>query len=388
MKQTNKVVSRKSLLETMIYVVGWLVVLLSPIISNLFDVLSDNITDITEMQWRSIFLFWLNALPFFLLFMLNNFCFAPLLFKKSNVRLYIAAVVLSAAAIFTVVGLTMPVGREERVRTEQRMHQIDTERLDMRYFIFDYSPYQGRTAHLIRFRGPFLGRMLLALLMCSFNIAVKQFLKSMHDQEVMQELERNNLQSELKYLKYQINPHFFMNTLNNIHALVDIDAEKAKQMLMELSKLMRYVLYEANKRTIQLSKEVQFLNHYVALMRIRYTDDVKITADFTFGLREVYVPPLLFVSLVENAFKHGISYQQHSYVDCRLNVEEENVVFRCDNSKQQPLRNTDTPDRTHIGGIGLENIRKRLHLLYGERYELTIQDTADSYKVKLSVPVS
>jgi sensor histidine kinase YesM len=96
----------------------------------------------------------------------------------------------------------------------------------------------------------------------------------------------------------------------------------------------------------------------------------------------------LFVSLVENAFKHGISYQQHSYVECRLNVEEENVVFRCDNSKQRAVRSADTPDRAHIGGIGLENIRKRLHLLYGERYELTIQDTADSYKVKLSVPVS
>jgi sensor histidine kinase YesM len=223
--------------------------------------------------------------------------------------------------------------------------------------------------------------------MCSFNIAVKQFLKSMHDEEVMKELERNNLQNELKYLKYQINPHFFMNTLNNIHALVDIDAEKAKQMLMELSKLMRYVLYEANKRTILLSKEVQFLSHYVSLMRIRYTNDVKITTNFAIDMREIYVPPLLFVSLVENAFKHGISYQQPSFVACSMAIEEENVIFRCANSKQAPPR-TEEANRTHSGGIGLENIRKRLHLIYGERYELTIQDTMDSYHVKLSVPVS
>jgi two-component sensor histidine kinase len=388
MRQPDKVVNRRSLLEAMIYVVGWLVVLLSPIMSNLFDVLSDNIIDMTDIQWQSIFFFWLNALPFFLLFMLNNFVFAPLLFKKRSVRLYVAAVVLSAAAIFTVVGLTMPVSREGRARTEQRMREGHIEELDMRYFIFDYSPYAaGRTAPFVRFRGPFLGRMLIALLMCSFNIAVKQFLKSMHDHEVMQELERNSLQSELKYLKYQINPHFFMNTLNNIHALVDIDAEKAKQMLMELSKLMRYVLYEANKRTILLSKEVQFLNHYVALMRIRYTDDVKITVNFTPSLREIYVPPLLFVSLVENAFKHGISYQKPSYIACSMNVDEDNVVFQCDNSKHAVRDNSAAP-HPQSGGIGLENIRKRLHLLYGERYELTIQDTTDSYRVRLSVPVS
>jgi two-component sensor histidine kinase len=386
MRQPDKVVSRRSLLEAMIYVVGWLVVLLSPIMSNLFDVLSDNIIDIADIPWQSIFLFWLNALPFFLLFMLNNFVFAPLLFRRRKVRLYVAAVVLSAAAIFTVVGFTMPMGREGRARTEQRMREGNIEQLDMRYFIFDYSPYTGRAAHFAQFRGPFLGRMLIALLMCSFNIAVKQFLKSMRDQEVMQELERNNLQSELKYLKYQINPHFFMNTLNNIHALVDIDAEKAKQMLMELSKLMRYVLYEANKRTILLSKEVQFLNHYVALMRIRYTDDVKITVNFATDMREIYVPPLLFVSLVENAFKHGISYQKPSYVACSIHVEEDNVVFKCDNSKQPALDNN-AASRQQTGGIGLENIRKRLHLLYGERYELTIQDTTDSYRVRLSVPV-
>ena len=79
----------------------------------------------------------------------------------------------------------------------------------------------------------------------------------------MKELEHNNLQTELDYLKYQINPHFFMNTLNNIHALVDIDTEKAKQTIVELSRLMRYVLYESNNRLISLSKELQFLNHYI-----------------------------------------------------------------------------------------------------------------------------
>ena len=156
--------------------------------------------------------------------------------------------------------------------------------------------------------------MLIALLMFSFNIAVKLFFKSVRDQEAMKELEHNNLQTELDYLKYQINPHFFMNTLNNIHALVDIDTEKAKQTIVELSRLMRYVLYESNNRLISLSKELQFLNHYIELMRIRYTDKVRIDVSFPTDTGEVQVPPLLFVSFVENAFKHGVSYQHASFV--------------------------------------------------------------------------
>ena len=106
--------------------------------------------------------------------------------------------------------------------------------------------------------------------MVGFNIAVKLFFKSFRDEEMLKELEHQRLQSELQYLKYQINPHFFMNTLNNIHALVDIDTGKAKSTIVELSKLMRYVLYEASNKTILLLREVQFLENYVTLMSLRY----------------------------------------------------------------------------------------------------------------------
>lgn len=230
-------------------------------------------------------------------------------------------------------------------------------------------------------RGPFLGRMLIVLLMFSFNIAVKLFFKSMRDQEAMKELERNNLQTELDYLKYQINPHFFMNTLNNIHALVDIDTEKAKQTIVELSRLMRYVLYESNNRLILLSKEVQFLNHYIELMRIRYTDKVRIDVSFPTDTGEIQVPPLLFVSFVENAFKHGVSYQSPSFVSVSLQIEGDEIIFCCANSNYNM-----TEDQHH--GIGLDNIRKRLRLLFGNRYELSIDEKPDCFNVQLSVPVS
>lgn len=114
---------------------------------------------------------------------------------------------------------------------------------------------------------------------------------------MLKELEHQHLQSELQYLKYQINPHFFMNTLNNIHALVDIDTGKAKSTIVELSKLMRYVLYEASNKTILLSREIQFLENYVTLMSLRYPDRVSIEKNFPLEVPEVQIPPLLFVSL-------------------------------------------------------------------------------------------
>ena len=117
----------------------------------------------------------------------------------------------------------------------------------------------------------------------------------MRDEEALKELEHQHLQSELQYLKYQINPHFFMNTLNNIHALVDMDAGKAKRTIVELSKLMRYVLYEASNRTILLSREIQFLDNYIALMKLRYTGRVRIECCMPDEVPEVQIPPLLFL---------------------------------------------------------------------------------------------
>ena len=156
--------------------------------------------------------------------------------------------------------------------------------------------------------------ILSAILLVGFNLTIRFFLKSLHDEEMLKELEHQHLESELQYLKYQLNPHFFMNTLNNIHALVDIDSEKAKRTIIELSKLMRYVLYEANKSQISLEREIQFLENYIALMKLRYTERLTIYTDFPIIVPRVQIPPLLFISLLENAFKHGVSYREDSFM--------------------------------------------------------------------------
>ena len=166
-----------------------------------------------------------------------------------------------------------------------------------------------------------------------------------------------------------------MNTLNNIHALVDIDTGKAKSTIVELSKLMRYVLYEASNKTILLSREVQFLKNYIALMSLRYTNKVSIQMDFPVEVPEVQIPPLLFVSFVENAFKHGVSYRSESFIHVLMQLDEGNrLSFRCSNS------NNGSADE-------LENIRKRLRLLFGNDYTLSITEEEHKFDVLLIIPL-
>ncbi len=234
---------------------------------------------------------------------------------------------------------------------------------------------------------------IIVMLLMGVNVGTKIYFKSLDDNKRMKELERENLNRQLEYLKYQINPHFFMNTLNNIHALVDIDPEQAKTTIEVLSKMMRYVLYEGNRTMAPLQKETDFIAHYVELMRIRYTDKVRIslslpqeaasgTQEGTQRLSEIQVPSLLFTTFVENAFKHGVSYQQESFIEVVVRVDEtaRQVVFNCNNSIKP------TAEDRH-GGVGLKNAVKRLQLLYGDTYELQTTVSGGEYRLSLRLPI-
>lgn len=178
-----------------------------------------------------------------------------------------------------------------------------------------------------------------------------------------------------------------MNTLNNIHALIDIDTEAAKDTVIELSKMMRYVLYDSENAATNLVNEMRFIENYIALMRIRYTDnvDVRFTVHDT-AHPTVQVPPLLFIVLVENAFKHGVSYNKPSFVYIDLWCDEKHVSCQVHNSnhEQPAISNKDKKS----SGMGLENIRKRLDLLFGDEYRLLIDDSnKEQYSVKLTIPI-
>ena len=213
---------------------------------------------------------------------------------------------------------------------------------------------------------------------CSVPILVSRDTSA--DRKRLAQLERKNLEQQLEYLRYQINPHFFMNTLNNIHALVDIDPEKAKDTILELSKMMRYVLYEGNKQGVSLAREFDFIRHYIALMQLRYTDRVKITLELPQAIPDCQIPPLVLITFIENAFKHGISYQHESFIQVTVAVEDGKLRFTCRNSK------ADKPNEEK-GGVGLKNVKQRLNLLFGSNYTLNIQDSPDVYNVELNIPL-
>lgn len=389
MKQINK----QKLLEQMVYLVIWLTVISVPLVG---DYLFASISPVHTFSWQTIRVAWLLTLPFILLFVVNNYFLAPRLLLRKRYWAY----ALSLAGVVTLLFILYPSINPPQHKQFQNLMPMqprrypegkvlpDREREFPNTFPEHSSPLLLPKQELdMRWRGPhplpgyFLGRLSLALLVVGINVAIKLLFKSMRDEEALKELEHQHLQSELQYLKYQINPHFFMNTLNNIHALVDIDTGKAKSTIVELSKLMRYVLYEASNKTILLLREVQFLENYVTLMSLRYPEKVSIEKNFPLEVPEVQIPPLLFISFVENAFKHGVSYRKESFVHVVMQLEEGNrLAFRCTNST-----GTSSDEQHH--GIGLENIRKRLRLLFGNDYTLSITEEDDKFDVLLIIPL-
>jgi two-component sensor histidine kinase len=184
-------------------------------------------------------------------------------------------------------------------------------------------------------------------------------------EKIKAEAETSKTEAELRNLKNQLNPHFLLNTLNNIYALIAFSPEKAQQAVHDLSKLLRYVLYDNNQTYVLLKKEVEFMQNYIELMKIRLSDNVKVDVKFNILSNvETKVAPLLFISLIENAFKHGISYSTPSFINIRLN-EHENGTIEC------VIENSYFPKNEHDksgSGIGLESLQKRLELLYPNHF--------------------
>ena len=248
-----------------------------------------------------------------------------------------------------------------------------------------YNPEELRPINPIPMLGPgeavaFFG----GLLLMGMNLGVKLYFKTQEDRDHQEMLEKQDLERQLEYLRYQVNPHFFMNTLNNIHALVDINPERAKTTIVELSKMMRYILYEGDNKLIPVQREALFLKNYIELMRLRYSSRVSINLDIPEMMPDVMLPPLLLIIFVENAFKHGVSYAAPSFIDIKVTVTQEMLQFKCRNSRQEQK-----PDeKKKKGGVGLANARRRLDLLFHDKYSLEIKEDDKEYDVQLEIPLS
>ncbi len=230
----------------------------------------------------------------------------------------------------------------------------------------------------------FLFRDIISLIMITgLSVALKITGQWYKTEAEHQEEEKKRAEAELLTLRQQINPHFLFNTLNNIYALIEISPEKAQNVVLDLSKLMRYVLYENSGEKVELNKEIKFLENYIELMRIRLSEEVDVKFENKIPVGNKWqVTPMLFVSLIENAFKHGVSPTQESFIHIAFDIQNNKLHFSVQNS-YFPKNETDLAG----SGIGLDNLKRRLEILYPENYEFYAGELQGIYYAKIVVPL-
>lgn len=374
--------------ENVTYIAMWLLLFSTPMLILIIHASSNSNLDI---DWWTIMHIEEILAMYFVAFLVHNFLLAPMLLYKQQTWRYVCSILILVVAFIALQSWIRPIMHEQqrhRPRAEmpmmQRYYKADNFRDDRPRPQFDDRP-RPQFKEPRPFIGPAeLTNTLALIFLMGMNLGVKLYYKADKDRNRMQQLEKENLKQRLNYLRYQISPHFFMNTLNNIHALVDIDPEKAKKSIVELSKLMRHILYDGDTNISPLSDEVQFLQNYIALMKMRFTGMVKVNTDFPAMTSQKGIAPLILAIFAENAFKHGVSYKSPSNIDMTLRCHNnEFILFTCKNSK----RKDGAKEKDLDGGIGLRNVRNRLELIYGDRYHIDIKDTEDNYKVRLLLPL-
>ena len=195
----------------------------------------------------------------------------------------------------------------------------------------------------------------------------------------------NQLSTEVKFLRSQINPHFLFNTLNNLFSMAQGKGnDDLADGISKLSGMMRYMIYDSNADSVPLGKEIAYLEDCITLNKLRYADEeVKVTFNYPAQTEGVLVAPMIFISFVENAFKHGVMIGQSSGIDIYILIENKQLVFSCQNTIYHVKKMVDED-----GGIGLENVKRRLELVYPGKYELFIKNAGDRYIVNLGITLA
>lgn len=214
------------------------------------------------------------------------------------------------------------------------------------------------------------------------SLSVRMTQKWLEYEREKANVENQMLKSELTMLRFQIQPHFFFNALNNIYSLIDISADKAKETVHGLGKLMRYLLYETNSDKVSLEKEVVFIRHFIALMKIRLSDNVKIIEQYpdSSEIIGIEIAPLLFITLIENAFKHGVSASHNSEIIINMRIENNLLIFVVQNNNYPKNR-----EDKGGSGVGMENLRSRLQKLYPNNYDLHQQLVNNHFTTSLTL---
>jgi len=199
--------------------------------------------------------------------------------------------------------------------------------------------------------------------------------------KIKEELEKEKRDAELRFLKAQMNPHFLFNVLNSLFALSIKNSDRTSDMILKLSAMLDFVLYQSNTELILIEKELKLIDDYVELEKLRYGEKLKFNMDINGDTKNIRIAPLVLFPLVENAFKHGVSTNLISpYINIELSITSNNIIFIIENSKSENKKNG-----MHNEGIGLNNVKRRLELLYFNKSILNINDTANMFKIELNL---
>jgi sensor histidine kinase YesM len=239
-------------------------------------------------------------------------------------------------------------------------------------------PPRAKMLEILLFRD-----VLMMSLTVGLATAIKMTTQWYHLQAEQIELEKLHVESELSNLKHQLNPHFLFNTMNNIYSLISINQENAQNAVHQLSNLIRYVLYESDQPRVPLSKDLNFTSNYIQLMSLRLPSNVHLETEIMKADEGITIAPLLFISLVENAFKHGVSPTQPSFISIRISMLNDiELECRVENS------NYPKPESDKSGsGIGLINLRRRLSIAYPAAFDLNSQNKGESFVSSLRLKI-
>ena len=299
---------------------------------------------------------WTRALTFmgtqfvftFSVAYLNYFLFLPRFLAHKKLSKYLLEFIIPFAAMVAL-----------RVYL-QRIMSVDSPRID--YYMSNM--YVVQVAVVLLFITIFVGMLRFAV--AWFELEAKK-----------KEMENEKLMAELNFLKAQINPHFLFNTLNNLYYLAYSKSENTTEVIAKLSQMMRYMIYESNHPKVKLSKEIEYMQSYISLEKMRLNEQVPISFEVKGDTENVWIAPLILITFLENAFKHGISTSNpKARIEVSLVLEGKQCIYSVRNSKGQKSTNEKS-------GIGLQNVKRRLELSYAEKHQLTIDDKPDEYNVQL-----
>ncbi len=371
----NKTINLKYI-EIIIYFIIWLSVFTLPYFIHRENYIVD---------WEKVIIEWLRLFAYLTIFILNVYLLIPKYLFNKNYKLYISLSILTIIFV-----LSSSIALQKFLKPSNTLSmppmEIGPGMPPMELGNNMPAPMGYRAPKAPMEKSLFMiivDNLIIAFLVFAAGTTIKLMTRWLNEEEKRKDVEKEQLKTELALLRHQVSPHFFMNTLNNIHALIDINSDTAKDAVIRLSTLMRYLLYETSHGQTSLQKEIDFIESYIILMQLRFSKKVKITLDIQKKLPAIQIPPMLFITFIENAFKHGVSYQNESFVIFKLQLIDNQIICKIKNSKNKQVENYNKS----YSGIGLTNIRKSLNLLFENDYYLNITENEKEFEVDLKIPI-